>query len=123
MALGEFHGLLLALGTVAVAGLAGISVPTDGEIIAEDQSVQHVVVRPEVQDALAQQPEAAVIISLREPQTARIPVDVAALKQRAAASQRRVLSTLAASDFAVTHQYEAVPALAGRGRYIVVGPV
>ena len=65
-------------------------------------------------DALTQQPEVAVIISLKEKETPSAPPNVPTLIQHAAAKQQRVLSVLSPSDFTLTRQYQAVPALAGR---------
>ncbi len=104
------HLRFVLLGLLALAALFA---PADSEVAA-GPSGGHVGVRPEVLDALGQQPEVAVIVSLREPQAVSVPPNVAALKHEVAASQGRVLSVLTTSDFTVTHQYEAVPALAGR---------
>lgn len=72
-------------------------------------------VQPEVTDALDQQDEVRVIISLRteQPPTA-LALDLPMLKEEVAAKQADVLSALAPADFTVVYQYDAVPALAGR---------
>jgi subtilisin family serine protease len=81
---------------------------------AEGPSTDQTKVRPEVADALEQRPEVAVIISLSEGGAPLGPPDVPALVQNATARQERVLSALTPSDFTLTRQYQAVPALAGR---------
>ncbi|UCH86990.1 MAG: FG-GAP repeat protein [Dehalococcoidia bacterium] len=77
-------------------------------------SANQAKIRPDVVDALGQQPDVAVIISLKETRLLSAPLNVPTLIQDAAAKQQRVLSVLSPSDFALTRQYQAVPALAGR---------
>ena len=84
------------------------------DITAGGPGTDQAKVRPEVVDALGQGPEVAVIISLREARPPFAPPDLSALVQNAAARQERVLSALTPSDFILTRQYQAVPALAGR---------
>jgi subtilisin family serine protease len=105
----------LALTLPLLTLLAGVIVLLSGvEITGAQPTSDQTKVRPEVVAALAQRPEVAVIISLKEKRAALAPLDVPALIQHAAAKQERVLAGLAPSDFTLTRQYQAVPALAGR---------
>ncbi|MCJ7510674.1 MAG: S8 family serine peptidase [Dehalococcoidia bacterium] len=105
----------LALALLLLVAIAGGLVLLAGpRISAAEPGSGQTKVRPEVTDALGQQPEVAVIISLNEKRPAAAPLNVPALVQDAAAKQKRVLSTLTTSDFTLTRQYRAVPALAGR---------
>jgi subtilisin family serine protease len=104
-----YAGLALLLAVaLLLALLTGLGISAGGP------SADQPKVRPDVADALAQQSEVAVIISLKETRSPSAPPNVPALVQDAAVKQQRVLSTLTASDFTLTRQYQAVPALAGR---------
>ena len=94
--------MLLAV-AILLASLTGLGITAGGP------SADQPRVRPEVVDALAQQPEVAVIISLKETRSPLAPLNVPALVQDAAAKQQRVLSVLSPSDLTVTRQYQAVP--------------
>jgi subtilisin family serine protease len=94
-----------------MAALVGLGM--SGEIDATGPGEQSNV-RPEVLDALGQQPQVSVIISLRETPSLLAPPDVAALRSDVAIKQERVLSSLSAADFTLTHKYQVAPALAGR---------
>jgi len=100
--------LLLIVLASAILLLVGLG------ISAAEPGSDQTKVRPEVLGELEQQPDVAVIISLNEKRPAVAPLNVPALVQDAAAKQKRVLSTLATSDFTLTRQYQAVPAIAGR---------
>ena len=67
-----------------------------------------------VREALDGQPAVRVLVSLREPPALRASgLNVAAVRGEVAAAQARVLAGVAPADFQVSHQYQAVPALAG----------
>lgn len=71
-------------------------------------------VRPEVLEALNQQADAPVIVSLREPVALKAtPLEITAVRRQVAALQDHVLSSLAPGEFRLTYRYEATPALAG----------
>jgi subtilisin family serine protease len=71
-------------------------------------------VRPEVLEALTQQLDARVIVSLREPTGLRAtPLEIASVKRQVAGLQNQVLTSLAPGEFRLTYRYEATPALAG----------
>ncbi len=104
------HLRFALLGLVALTALLVGGAPnTSGAPSSEPRKV-----RPEVTAALEQQPDVAVIVSLRETGPLSTPVDVAKLVREVTAKQDRVLSGVTASDFSLTHRYEAVPGLAGR---------
>jgi len=103
------------VGLALLVALAGfLALLTGLGITAGGPSANQTKIRPELVDALGQQSEVAVIISLKETRSPLAPLNVPALVQDAAVKQQRVLSTLTASDFTLTRQYQAVPALAGR---------
>ncbi|MEE8346422.1 MAG: hypothetical protein V3S20_03640, partial [Dehalococcoidia bacterium] len=101
---------LLVPGGRAGVTEAGVVSPA---IDAAEPDTGPALVRPEVTEALAQEPNVNVIIALRTDQT---PVgrSLAHLKHEVSAKQGSVLSALTAPDFVVSRLYDAVPAIAGR---------
>jgi len=69
-------------------------------------------IAPDVIDALATASSVPVIVTLAN--RLLVPVDRAALRDSITASATRVLAAAPSAEFTVVHQYEAVPALAGK---------
>jgi subtilisin family serine protease len=103
--------LILAAGLSLIA-LGPARLTSDGGRFEAAQAAQSVVA-PAVLDALEQQPEVAVIVSLKEAAALQGPSTAGAMRRNAEERQARVLSAVPPADFRVTQRFQAIPALAG----------
>lgn len=86
---------------------------TTEELTSSSSPADSGKVAPEVIGALSSASSVSVIVSLADNAPLTPPVDVSALTTDIAASAARVLDSVAPSEFRLTQQYRAVPALAG----------
>jgi subtilisin family serine protease len=101
---------MILVSLIALLGLALLAYGTSRPTAAQAGEVGEGVT-----DAIQTDGYANVVIALKEPPSAKAPVIVLpTLTSEIASVQDAVLSALAPSDLIVKHQYEAVPALAGR---------
>ncbi len=96
--------VILALITTSIDGGEGLAAVTAQPRIG-----------PGVQEAFAREPDAAVIVTLRQPTALRARrIDVRSLRSQVASAQDQLLQAVPAGEFRTTRRYTALPVLAGR---------